>query len=467
MAFVRSKAHPISKKYRGGFTDLNGKQVLFTGTTSKPETLAMARRFEDEHRQIRLGYRPMPKSYDDAKSRLFSDVAAEYLAWGKAQGGIGGRPWSLKHSQKRHFYLEHWRKTLGIKTLADLDGILPRLEQGLRVLQKVGLARKSRKGKVLPSIPASGKTLQNYADGLREFFVWAAGRGLLADDPLKGMATFDKTPKTRRRALTADEIHRLLSSIEENGTVYAKRRRMGYELALASGLRVGELRALKVRHLNVARGGLDLDDAWTKNRQKGFQPLPRYLVERLAELSENKSREDALVFVARETSNALEADLVRAGLAKNGPGGKVDFHALRVAYTNFVIESGADMKTAQTLARHSTPSLTMNTYGRARSERLAEAIETVGESIKTTAPILALKTGTDNTVILAEEQKKTALLRHHDTSAKCNVISAKDLSRESTGVQIPLCPFQCAVISYENGATKKSLRSYYPFFPSK
>ena len=57
------------------------------------------------------------------------------------------------------------------------------------------------------------------------------------------------------------------------------------------------------------------------------------------------------------------------------------FHALRVAYTTFLFDCGTDAKTAQSLARHSTPSLTMNTYARARSDRLSEAVEAVGNAI--------------------------------------------------------------------------------------
>lgn len=49
-----------------------------------------------------------------------------------------------------------------------------------------------------------------------------------------------------------------------------------------------------------------------------------------------------------------------------------------MAYINFVIESGVSVKEAQALARHSTPDLTMNIYGRTRDGRLAEAVEKIG-----------------------------------------------------------------------------------------
>ena len=79
MAGVRNK--PLSSgKYRGFFVDMSGKQKLFTGTVSKAETLRMAQRLEDEHRQIRLGYRPAPASADKHRARPFAKAAAEYQA---------------------------------------------------------------------------------------------------------------------------------------------------------------------------------------------------------------------------------------------------------------------------------------------------------------------------------------------------------------------------------------------------
>ncbi len=60
----------------------------------------------------------------------------------------------------------------------------------------------------------------------------------------------------------------------------------------------------------------------------------------------------------------------------------MDFHSLRVVYVSLVLESGAGVKEAQSLARHQTPTLTMNVYGRARGERLHEIAERVGEAVQ-------------------------------------------------------------------------------------
>ena len=88
-----------------------------------------------------------------------------------------------------------------------------------------------------------------------------------------------------------------------------------------------------------------------------------------------------LLYVPSHPARSLDKDLEAAGIPKHAPGGKIDFHACRVAYINLVLESGAKVKEAQTLARHATPELTMNVYGRARKERLSEVVEQMAKSV--------------------------------------------------------------------------------------
>jgi len=358
MAGTRRRPQP-GGRWQGWFMGHDRKLKFFTGTHRRAETLRMAQRFEDEHRQIRLGYRPVPKSPDRHKSRPFTEVVSEYLAWGKAQGGRGGRPWAARHAYYRQKALGWWKQRLGIETLADLDGVLPRVEEALRALKSEGLTR---------------KTLQNYVEGLSAFCKWCIERGYLADDPLKGLASFDTTPKTTRRAMTPEETEKLLQCCDP-------KRRLLYEVALVSGLRRGELRSLRVGDLDAERGGLHLNAEWTKNRQSGFQPLPSDIAARLAEQSRGKAATDALLYMPYHPSCAFERDLKRAGIPKHAFGGKLDFHSLRVSYVSFVLQAGATVKEAQVLSRHSTPDLTVNVYGRARQDRLSTLAEVVGKMV--------------------------------------------------------------------------------------
>ena len=227
----------------------------------------------------------------------------------------------------------------------------------------------------------SGKTQSNYADGLSAFCQYLVERGLLKENPIAGLADFNTTPMTQRRAMTAGELTKFFDALENDPDRHVQRRRLGYEVALASGLRKNELRSLVVADLNVKKCGLKLHPEWTKNCKEGFQPLPRSLVEKLAESAQGKADTDPLVYVCVNAALMLDQDLERANIPKMAPGGKLDFHALRVAYVTLLLESGIDAKTAQTLARHSNLALTMETYGRARQDKLAAAAEVIGRAI--------------------------------------------------------------------------------------
>ena len=86
---------------------------------------------------------------------------------------------------------------------------------------------------------------------------------------------------------------------------------------------------------------------------------------------------EPLLYVPTHPARSLDADLVCASIPKETVGGKLDFHAVRLAYINLVIEVGATVKEAQTLARHATPQMTLGVYGRTREERLHHVVEQV------------------------------------------------------------------------------------------
>jgi integrase len=245
MAYVESKPHPKSKKYRAGYVDSMGKKARFMGTKNRLETLKIAEKFEAEHRLVRLGYRDHAKSWDAAKGRDIGEVIEEYLSWGRSQGGRGGRPWAKNHCLLREANLAWWQSVLNLKYIGDLNGVLSRAEAALRQLQTLGrIDFAEDKNQTRKPKPLAGKSLQNYAEALRAFCLWSKSRGLLQSDPLEGLGKFDITPKTLRRALTAEEMTRFFAAIEKNGTDGAKRRRIGYELALSCGLRKSELQSL-------------------------------------------------------------------------------------------------------------------------------------------------------------------------------------------------------------------------------
>ena len=237
---------------------------------------------------------------------------------------------------------------------------------------------------------AAGRTVAMYAECLRAFCNWCVERSYLAENPVKKLGNFDTTPQTTRRAMTLAEIQALFQAAP------VERQRL-YEVALCTGLRANELRNLRIEHLDVERCGLWLEAAWTKNRKAGFQPLPKGVVDRLVEFAASGyvqwkyerfySREDTrlppegrLLYILSNPVKAFDEDLKAAGIAKITREGKLDFHALRVTFATFVVEAGASVKEAQTILRHSNPTLTMNTYAKVRPGRLNEVAERVAEN---------------------------------------------------------------------------------------
>ncbi len=277
------------------------------------------------------------------------------------------------HAGRKERDLTIWAERLGLKVLADLDSVLPRVERSIQKLAKDGKA---------------AKTIANLLESLRSFIAWCVKRKYLATDPLAELGKVDATPRSKYRALTIDETYRLLQAAPEP-------LRLTYVVAMLSGLRANELRSLTRAHLDTVNMGLRLEAAWTKNRQAGFQPLPAKLVHQLVEFADSgivprmyqqfyagfAFPPNALLYVPSHPARELDKHLKTAGIPKYTPEGKVAFHGLRTSFVTFSYEAGASDLEAQRLARHSTPSLTANVYGRVREPRLAEITERIADRV--------------------------------------------------------------------------------------
>ncbi len=342
-------------KWRYWYLDLDGKRRWGTGTQNKAQTLRFARKLEEEHKEIRLGLRPKPHKN---ANRSFEEVKEDYLSWGRKHGGKSGHPWSPSHIRNKIRHLNWWQEKLNLQTVGDLYNGLSAVE---KIIAQLEMAR-------------TAKTAANYAETIKSFCVWCRKRGLLKENPLQDLAPLPAAPETQRRALTPEEIRRLLNACNP-------KKRLLYSVALTTGLRANELRSITTRHLDVKNGGIILDERWTKNREPGFQPLPQTLMNELARTAQPQWSDQPLLDVTTQPAKFLDSDLKRAGIPKWTDEGKIDFHALRTTFTTLVIESGANQKEAMELARHATPLLTFNTYARARQPRLKEITEKVGVEI--------------------------------------------------------------------------------------
>ena len=95
----------------------------------------------------------------------------------------------------------------------------------------------------------------------------------------------------------------------------------------------------------------------------------------------------------REFARHKESDFLAY---KNAAGEVADFHSIRHTYISGIVASGASVKVAQTLARHSTPTLTIGRYAHARLHDLQGALDGLPDQSPTIEPGVLRATGTDN-----------------------------------------------------------------------
>jgi len=352
MAGVRKKKL-VSGKYQGWFVDQTGERRFFAGTHNSRETLRIAEKLEDDHRQIRLGYREAPKV--DSK-HSFTEIAEQYISWGRTQGGIGGRPWSPVHLQQRTRHMKFWQQRLNLDRISDI-----RLTEVEKVVRD------------LFDLNKTGKTVQTHLESLKAVCLWAKGHGYLASNPLEGLTSVDITPRHARRGLTDAEIQKLLEAAPEE-------RRLIYETALCTGYRKGELGALTVASLDVGTCTLSLAAKYCKGRRDARQPISNDLANRLKASAAGKAANAKLFEIDFHIDRLFARDVIAAGI-EVGDKRSLVFHSLRHTYCTLVIEAGANVKEAQTMLRHSDPKLTMNIYAKARHDRMQATAEAIGKVI--------------------------------------------------------------------------------------
>ncbi len=351
-----SRGRPFGP-WRYRFKGADGKTVNGTGWDDLARTKRHVGPLEDAARDARMGGKPTAEI--NARTMPIAEVIAAYLAWGAARGGRGGRPWDDFHHKGRRLGLEWWKTELSLLHLADID--LARVD---KVVQKL-LADKAP------------KTVFLKVECLRSFCRWAILRGYMTADPLVGLGKLDKRPQEPHRPLTADELARLLA-------VAPPERRIAYEVALETGFRLDELKHLQA---DALRPGpfLFVSGDYTKNRKDALQPITRELADKLLPLTRGKRPTDSLLEIPTNAHRYFKRDCRNAKprIEPSTDAGRATWHSLRKCFDDALIRSGGDLKTIMTLMRHSTPTLTLQTYASADPARLRDAAARASDHLKT------------------------------------------------------------------------------------
>jgi integrase/recombinase XerC len=201
-------------------------------------------------------------------------------------------------------------------------------------------------------------TIGRKLSAIRSFFRYLVRQGALQVNPAETVAT----PRRERylpKVLTVDEMFALIQAAASDEPLTVRDRAI-LELFYSSGLRVGELAALDVGHVDLAEGLVRVRGKGDKERivpvgRMARQALDRYLVARGA------PRQDHPLFLnyrgerlsARSIERNLKKWLLRAGILKDASP-----HALRHSFATHLLDGGADLRAIQELLGHASLSTT-------------------------------------------------------------------------------------------------------------
>jgi integrase len=336
-----------------------------------------------------------------------SRVAAGYLA------DHLPRVTASSHERERRF-LDTWLVLLGDIDVHDIDRATVVRCRSARV----------RAGAAVTSINAE-------VGGLRRALAWAVDNGYMESNPLadlKKLPVRERDLRKRRRALTEDEIQRLVATArKDDEEKLASGARAVPQLPLLlgllySGARRGELVATRWRHweFNVpsefVEGAAEVRLTKTKNAKERIVPVPEVAAREILALLPyhekvygRKPTEHDLVFLSARgkpyhgaknpdrTTRLLRRWLEQAGIPRDLDGLTIDTHALRTTYATRMAEAGVELGERQALLGHSDPRVTERHYVRRSARhhhralaRLLEIVRENGISEVDLAPLLSV-----------------------------------------------------------------------------
>ncbi len=384
-------------RYQIDWFDHTGKRrTKSSGTTCKSTAIRLANKLEDEAAQRRGGL-------VDVTLENFEAIATMPL---KVHLDDYGSAMAATSKQQHIDDTRNAIEKMGFKTLKDITA--DRVNNYASGLRKDGKA---------------ARTIASHLQSIKGFTRWMVKNGKLASDPLATVSkpSVEDDQRRVRRFLSHDEWKWLDSTTRQSPEQFGMTgiaRALLYSTAIQTGLRSNELRSL-------TRGKLNLTDSnpfvvakpgGTKNGKLGRQYIQPELASELQNLV-GKKLAGATVFampVKYEVADMLRADMAQARLAwlntfqdsqerierdasdflrpVDSDGERLDFHSLRHTTASWLIQSGADVKTVQSIMRHSDIRLTMDRYGHLFPGSEAAAIERIRGAF--TLPLDLRKTGT-------------------------------------------------------------------------
>jgi integrase len=164
-----------------------------------------------------------------------------------------------------------------------------------------------------------------------------------------------------------------------------------------TGLRIGEILALRWKRIDLLRGNLEVAETFSDGRFGLPKTLSSHRVIPISSALQTvlttyrsgrtEAMPDSLVFTTRKGSPLSAKNLYNRELAPacdriEQP--RVSWHSFRHTHATLLTEFGESIKTAQSLLGHSDLGTTLNTYAHVIPESQRRAVERVSEVLFST-----------------------------------------------------------------------------------
>src|ERR1044071_1051343 len=221
----------------------------------------------------------------------------------------------------------------------------------------------------------SGESVYLEIAALRAFYRFCENEKLLPVNVAEHLS-LPRRWKRLPKSLTGAEIDRLLAPIRPE-TPASLCDRAVLELAYASGLRLAELRGLRLEQLHLDAGFINVIGKGNKERvvpvgRKAVTALEAYL--RTGRPNLVTSRSPANVFLTKRGTPFAPVTLwlrIKQRVKRAGIGRTVTPHMLRHSFATHLLENGADLRVIQELLGHASISTT-EVYTHVAGERLRQ-----------------------------------------------------------------------------------------------
>jgi integrase len=336
-------------KYVILYMDDNGRRRKKIGATDKTVTQRIARDIENRVALRREGLiDPADESYVAHDARTLSEHLSDFHAY------LTGKGSTPQHANLTRNRVARLIELARARRVSDL--VPSRAQAALKTIRDEGLSLRS---------------VHHYTRAIKEFSRWLWRDGRARQHTLAHLTSQnpDSDRRHERRALTPDELARVIQAAERGDVVYkvtGPDRAALYRLAMGTGFRANELRTLTPEcfDLDGETPTVTVKAAYSKRRRDDVQPIRPDLAEALRPWVASKVPGSQLFGnLTKHTADLIRHDLEAAGLRYRDASDRVaDFHALRHSYITALAMSRAPVKVIQSLARHSTPILTLGTY---------------------------------------------------------------------------------------------------------